>query len=229
MNIILAPHIDDEVIGCYSILNNVDEVYYFFDIDDIRKQEAINTAKLFNFTPYFSSTIYVNNNDTVYVPSSSDLHKDHLYVNRLAKKLQQVFNFELKYYSIDMNKTPTYLGELSRLKKKHLYSLFPSQSNLFDSDEKYFLFEDISDIDYTDNTFMELIYYNSYIKITIENTQIWDNLLHNLSDNWYNQPPETVLNKIQSNILKELNIKSKKTKVLLDIKTTNNIIREYQL
>ena len=35
MNIILAPHVDDEVIGCYQLLvkGEIDKIVYFYDLD----------------------------------------------------------------------------------------------------------------------------------------------------------------------------------------------------
>ena len=151
MKIILAPHIDDEMIGCWSVLNEIDKVYYFFENTKERIKEAKATAEKFNFEPVFNSSINeinFNKDDLVYAPSSFDLHKDHRLINRQAKKAQLKYKFRLNFYSTDMNRKPVLLKD-ALLKKHNLLQLYPSQSTLFNN-EKYFLFEDIYKKDKTE-------------------------------------------------------------------------------
>lgn len=146
MKIILAPHIDDELIGCYSILDDVDEVIYFFDYKYEHKDrvhEALNLKKLYNYKITFSDVYKIKerdfSEDVLYVPSSKDHHEHHKLINKISYELNAK---EVNYYSIDMNRKPKLVSNYNR-KKELLYLMYPSQKKLFDTDDKYFLFEDI--------------------------------------------------------------------------------------
>lgn len=227
MNIILAPHIDDELIGCYSILHDIDEVYYFFDITEERKIEALNTGKKFNFKCNFNEPVDINYNDIVYVTTSMDLHRDHKYVNRLAKSIQLDLDFVLKFYSIDMNRKPKFLSDLHQQKKKDMYELYPSQKGLFDSNEKYFLFEDIFDNDFVSNSVHMLNHSDKYVKITIEDTTDWD--MDFKINEWYNMSPSDLHPLIFQNILHNAPKNVAPTDIMIEIKTTEIITVNYKL
>lgn len=147
--IVFAPHVDDEVIGCFTYLNTelVSDVFYFFEHSDpIRRQEAMNSAERFKFTPHFineGGTIDIKDNVTIFVPNINDQHPHHKKVNRFAKQFVKHSSAELLFYSVDMNVKHEVLTMFSRENKKNaLFSLFPSQVNLFE-DAKYHLFESI--------------------------------------------------------------------------------------
>jgi hypothetical protein len=142
--VILAPHVDDELIGCYSILNDgkyrVTQVIYFYDLDDIRKEEALAAADFYNFDVSFDGyDAIIDRTVILYAPNVADAHPHHKAVNQYAKALANT----KMYYSVDMNRDFTVLDEYDQKSKltllKHLY---PSQQKLFDSDAKYHLFED---------------------------------------------------------------------------------------
>jgi len=141
VNIVLTPHVDDEVIGCFGIIDKIDQVWYLNEITEERRDEALACADVFKFTPCFDKEISAHNfskDDTVYVTSSFDLHKDHRSANREAKIAQDQVQFDLRFYSTNMNRKP----KPANPRKKKALELFPSQSALF-QDEKYHLFEDI--------------------------------------------------------------------------------------
>ena len=56
MTTILAPHVDDELIGCFTRLQNrsIDHVIYFFELTPERKKEAKAAAEHFGFIPIFA-------------------------------------------------------------------------------------------------------------------------------------------------------------------------------
>lgn len=134
---ILAPHVDDEVIGCYLPLKDglVDHVIYFYELTATRKQEAINCGKFFGFEPRFNTK--PDPSFTYLVPHIKDSHRDHKAVNILAKRL----HLSCQYYTVDKDyaKIPIPTS-LALEKQKVLNNLFPSQASLF-LDEKYSLFE----------------------------------------------------------------------------------------
>jgi len=228
MNIILAPHIDDELIGCYSILHDIDEVYYFFDITEERKIEALNTGRKFNFKCYFGVPFNASKVDTVYVTTSMDLHKDHKILNRIAKNKEKLLNFKLKFYSIDMNRKPNFLEDLHQQKKDDMYKLFPSQKGLFDSDEKYFLFEDIFDNDFISSSVFIKEKFDKYIKITIEDTFEWDMDLI-LEEKWYDVDANILHQKVFDGILSNTPDTIESTDLEIEVKTNKIVIAKYKL
>lgn len=140
--VIFAPHVDDETIGCWRLLNQglVSEVHYFFEVDHVRKFEAIAAACLYGFNPVFHEGLekpVLPEDAIIMAPHIKDQHPHHKEVNYLAKSMPN----KVSYYSVDMNVDFFVLSEVEREKKKEdLFTLYPSQSNLF-SNEKYFLFE----------------------------------------------------------------------------------------
>ena len=157
MNVIIAPHVDDEVIGCYELLaaNSIDKVIYITDFGEVtepRKLEALACADRFKFKAIFCSLSEVNQhllrNCNVYVPSIKDLHPHHKHVNVFIHQMPCRPKVNLQFYSVEMNFAPRLLDEDVRTAKLDaLTTLFPSQAALFNSDAKYWLFESIRDID----------------------------------------------------------------------------------
>jgi hypothetical protein len=157
--IIFAPHIDDETIGCHSLLvkGAVTRVYYFFEFDKERVNEGLAASYKFGFTPFIVSNLDTFKNAskkynpifdpdiTILVPRIDDHHPAHKMVNRMAKG---VFS-NLLFYSIDMNSGATQYRESDR-KKAHLYHLYPSQKQYFDDCPQCYQFEHISETDGVD-------------------------------------------------------------------------------
>lgn len=151
--VILAPHVDDEAIGCYRALlsRNVSKVIYFFEWQDpMRHAEAIAAGIRFGFTPVFldhpevaSLVEVVGEEATVYVPNIADTHHDHKWVNMLAKFLPNT----KRYYSVDMNvPKETLPTAIVDLKQNDLVTAYPTQAALF-SDKKYSIFESLLESD----------------------------------------------------------------------------------
>lgn len=141
--IILAPHVDDEVIGCYRLLAQgiVSDVVYFEDLTPERIEEAWAAADYFGFNPHFGAselnTLPDRDSKTFYAPNVSDLHPHHKYVNVMAKRL-----LHSRYYSVDMNVPFDVLTEEEQEgKKQALLTLYPSQRKLLESNDAYHLFE----------------------------------------------------------------------------------------
>lgn len=156
-NIILAPHVDDEVIGCYSYLaaGVISDVVYFNDLTDERKIEAESSAHRFGFKAAFSSheswwaPVNIEPEDTIFAPMIQDEHPDHKSLNVSARKIARDRKCKIKFYSVDMNVPQlrtTLPRELALEKKAALQSLFPSQATLLEN-EKYHLFQCIADTD----------------------------------------------------------------------------------
>lgn len=156
-HVIIAPHVDDEVIGCYSLLKSgaVEKVIYITDFDELtfeRKAEAVAAGEMFSFTPVFCSMAEIENHvntsskfhSNIYLPNIADNHPHHKAVNRYVRCNKIFIHNTFNYYSIDMNKYPELLKpEAIEGKMQALKTLYPSQVPLFESDAKYYLFESI--------------------------------------------------------------------------------------
>jgi len=148
--VILAPHVDDEVIGCFSLLElrQVSDVFYVFDITPARWDEALDCSEKFGFNAHRDKIELdvIPKDKILMVPSIFDQHPHHKALNAQSENFPNVKG----YYSVDMNVSPlTLLDEKERLRKFNtLVQLFPSQSKLFMSDAKYHLFECLRQDDY---------------------------------------------------------------------------------
>lgn len=157
-NVILAPHIDDELIGCYSVISRHIQakkighpsslhVLYFHDLTPERMQEASKFAEQGEFYVTFGPFKEVVHSAcsgalNVYVPHRKDAHIHHKGLNCMYRELAT------KFYSVDMVGARPLGHEDAQEKKAMLDKYYPSQSKLWERDEKYFLFESIRDHDY---------------------------------------------------------------------------------
>ena len=151
MNVVIAPHPDDEIIGCYSLIKKglIDEVVYL-DVTPERCRLAKNAGKELGFRTRcmeftsFQSLLYRNRTDrnvTFLVPDIADNHVLHKGVNCVAR----LSGRRLGYYSTEMN--TGYTKELSKAeqqeKRAALNKYYPDQKSLWGNDWKYFLFEGV--------------------------------------------------------------------------------------
>lgn len=183
--LILAPHIDDEMIGCWSVLSNPENqvtVHYFYELTDERKKEAQRMLDFFD--PKGERVFAVNwtgdeqdvrnsigHYTEVYVPSRRDSHADH---KALCAKFR---HYATHFYSVDMH-DGVYLGEKeSGAKRDALNYCYPSQYNLWNNNDKYWLFEAISKKDYQE--YVTIKYVHRDITIPLEYFDAVNTLLQN--------------------------------------------------
>lgn len=151
MNIIIAPHPDDEIIGCYSLIKKrlVNKVIYI-DPGPRRFERAIVAGRELGFSVCSLSFKNLCNVSlgkefdpecTYLVPDVTDRHPLHQAINCIAR--QSICR--LGYYTTDM--VSSFVRELSIVEKERkklmLDKYYPDQSSLWKSNYKYFLFEGI--------------------------------------------------------------------------------------
>lgn len=156
MKIIFAPHIDDELIGCFSLFsltqpNSDIKVLYFFEINDERMREVnvLSDRLGFNYhviRRYQHENIqaFIRPDDVLYIPHIKDEHQAHKLVNTWGR----VFPNEKKYYSTTMNVCRRTLDSVHQFQKTQLLErYYPSQQLHFDAHPEWFLFESIQETD----------------------------------------------------------------------------------
>jgi len=140
--VIIAPHADDEIIGCYELLvtGKVDTVA--FPNNDII-EEAIESSEFFGFNIETIEDVLINltpNMVLLFPDPYFELHPEHRRWGSigldLARKGQKVI-----FYTTSMNSP--YLREAAQPGKKKdvLDTIYPKKSDLWKYDHKYFLFE----------------------------------------------------------------------------------------
>ena len=141
--IILAPHVDDEIIGCYSLLKNskITKVIYFYDLTDERKEEALKIGKFFEHEVSFNGfEEKISQNAIIYIPSKFDYHPHHYKIYQYGQIL--VPGEKIFCYSVEKNLHCNLLSEEDRnFKLKVLNDQIPSQKELWASNMKYIIFE----------------------------------------------------------------------------------------
>ena len=156
---IIAPHPDDELIGCYSLLaaGLVSTVYYLFDWGDSeRAQEAEACSRKFKFKPVLTSLgdlekEFSSLSGTIYLPARQDSHPHHKLTNRLRQLRTDAQ--VLAFYSVDLQSAARKV-RCSPLKKEALDALYPSQAALWERDASYYLFEALTDSDLEDTVWI---------------------------------------------------------------------------
>jgi LmbE family N-acetylglucosaminyl deacetylase len=142
--IIIAPHPDDELIGCSKLLNTgqISKVIYLDNLNEGRKCEAVQLCEYFDIDSKFLSFkkilefVTKNPSETFLVPSIQDHHPEHRMISTLPIKNKGI-------YSIDMNTEfiSVLTTEEIHNKTKLLNYYYSSQKELWEKNDMYLIFE----------------------------------------------------------------------------------------
>jgi len=145
--VIIAPHPDDEIIGCFSMIHNneVGEILY---ITDFAEPERINAGLCFcaEYGIIGRSITFDQLSDCLsthltYFPSPFDFHAHHKIVSAVGLMLAEKGK-DVGFYSIEKNLINLPLPpKLIEEKRKLLDTYYPSQKKLWDTNEAYLIFE----------------------------------------------------------------------------------------
>jgi hypothetical protein len=145
--IIVAPHPDDELIGCYEILKKSDPpiIIYGGNTQPNRREEIKNIQKFFTIkVQLFQNSIpthLINPDNTFYFPNHVDeMHPEHRAWGFQGESLARQ-GMNVIFYTTEMNVPYKHLVEDPKDKKMYLESCYPSQADLWKYEYKYFLFE----------------------------------------------------------------------------------------
>lgn len=145
--IIVAPHPDDEIIGCYEMLKLEKSpiIIYGGETASDRREEVKNVKKFFDIkVQMFQNSIPTNlmqAENTFYFPDPTyEIHPLHRAYGFQGESLARG-GFNVIFYTTLMNVPYIHEVEDPGDKKMYLESCYPSQADLWKYDHKYFLFE----------------------------------------------------------------------------------------
>lgn len=148
-SVIIAPHPDDELIGCFEILDDPNQsitIIYGADATAARRKEALKLKEVFPtvgnqvFHASVPST-YITTEVTLYFPDpSTENHPAHRGWGSIGESLARD-GLDVVFYSTIMN-TP-YIHECKDPMKKEamMDRIYASQKQMWAYEKKYILFE----------------------------------------------------------------------------------------
>lgn len=146
-HIIIAPHADDEIIGCFDFLRSGLIAQVIFP-DVTKEKEAERSAELFEFTStYFSSQQELRDitkvcKGLVFFPNPVyEFHPDHRLIGGIGERLVKEGADNIVFYSTNMNAPHMKESTYPMKKKEALDHCYPEKASLWQYDHKYFLFE----------------------------------------------------------------------------------------
>ena len=146
---IIAPHPDDEIIGCYEIINNPANsiaIMYPGDIEQRRREEAMNlrehreNVSIQIFQQSIPQPMLSDPNITFYFPDPvNEIHPDHRAWGFVGEGMARQ-GHDVIFYSTIMN--VPYIHEVADEYKEALLNfVYPSQKSLWEYEKKFILFE----------------------------------------------------------------------------------------
>ena len=150
--VILTPHADDELVGCYSLIMNpeVTGVLLLMGSEEALMEIESKKDKLSNyFQKPFNASLYTKLNELEIVPEyvflapdmEFETHPLHRMLGGILRQLE--YNYQLPCYYYSVNMQAPYIKEVDDCigKQNALNTFYPHKSALWKYEHKYFLFE----------------------------------------------------------------------------------------
>lgn len=144
ITLLISPHCDDEVIGVYEYLKEVNLIIYDGDAPTERREEALNLKNHFEVNQLFLKSIPSNlldkKNKFFFPDPIFENHPLHRSWGFMGEQMARV-GFNIIFYNTTMN--APYIHEVKDIKGKEelLNKVYPRQSSLWKYEKKYILFE----------------------------------------------------------------------------------------
>ena len=147
-HVIIAPHPDDEVIGCYEVLRREEEIIiiYSADSDPKRRKEAMRLKEFVDGikVQMFQNSIpmaMVNSDHKFYFPDPVyETHPKHREMG-MTGELYARSGIDVTFYNTIMNAPYIHEGKDVIGKEYVLDEVYRSQSDMWKFEKKYILFE----------------------------------------------------------------------------------------
>ena len=147
-HIIIAPHPDDEVIGCGEVLMKNEKtviVYTDVDVPNERKEEALKLKEHFKnikaqmFLKSVPAHLLSKENIFYFPDPINETHPEHRKQGMLGEEMART-GFDVVFYSTNMQAPYIHSVKFSE-KEEVLNKIYPSQKSLWEKEKKYILFE----------------------------------------------------------------------------------------
>ena len=146
-NVIIAPHPDDEIIGCHEILQLPKNpiIIYSGDIDANRRESVLKlkehvNCKLQLFQKSVPQT-FLSKDHTFYFPDPYfETHPKHREWGFMGETMARN-GFNVIFYTTNMNAPYIHEVKNPEAKEKLLNDVYPDQKDLWKYEKKYVLFE----------------------------------------------------------------------------------------
>lgn len=157
--VIVAPHRDDEIIGCFGIImSNFPKVVLFCDGEkedsDDRLSKYLNLNVIKGIGGYAQTTpssdvvnmvfgLYEKFDDVValFPDPYFETHPRHRALGVLGELMLRESNIPVWFYSTNMKAPYIHEVKFPESKKEALNAVYPDKADLWKYDHKYFLFE----------------------------------------------------------------------------------------
>lgn len=146
--VIVAPHPDDELIGCFEILNQSRSsiIIYPSNTSSNRKRETENLVRCFQIkTLLFENKIpdsLLGKNLTFYFPDPiHEYQPDHREFGAIGESLARHDGENVIFYSVNMMAPYIHKVKFPTVKEDYLNKIYPSQKDLWKYEKKYVLYE----------------------------------------------------------------------------------------
>ena len=145
--IIIAPHPDDSIIGCYRIVKSYNPIIINIgaDLTVKQKENAIKLGEHFDikgqlFLQNIPNNLLSVDNLFFFPDPKNEIHHMHRLYGGIGESLARM-GMNVVFYTTNMNTSYIHEVENPDEKKEALNKIYPDQSDLWKYDHKYFLFE----------------------------------------------------------------------------------------
>jgi hypothetical protein len=144
--VIVAPHPDDEIIGCWEILNTRKCIIIYSGMTDAKRREEVSNLRSNTnvSVQLFLNTIpqtFFNKGTTFYFPDPiNEVHPLHRQAGAMGESMARSGE-DVIFYSTLMNVPYIHEVKTPNEKEELLNRIYPSQKSLWEYEKKFILFE----------------------------------------------------------------------------------------
>lgn len=147
-NVIVSCHPDDEIIGCFEVIDNPENkpiLLYMGNPPQERREEALNLKKELGIqiTMFCNAVppVFLNPSHILYFPDP--IYETHPFHRMWGAQGENYLRQGLNVVFYNTNMTAPYIHEVKKIKEKEtlLDLIYPSQKDLWKYEKKYIIFE----------------------------------------------------------------------------------------